>query len=561
VSRILIADDNEQNLYLLQTLLTSKGHEVTKATNGAEALEKARRDPPEMLVTDVLMPVMDGFTLCRHWKADERLQHIPVVFHTASYTDLKDEQLARRLGAARTIIKPVAPIALVDALEEVLAERERGKPVAAADPIRDETVYLREYNQALIRQLEGKMEQLEQANRALEAQVTEYRRSQDALRESERRFRSLVGNIPGVVCRRAGDEHATVKYISTAIGTLTGFSASDFVGNRVRSFTSIIHPDDRPMVREQIMAAVGRKRPYVIEYRVVRADGSVRWMSERGQAAFAVDDAVAHLDSVILDVTEQRHVEDELARHRERLEELVEERTAELEAAQQELVRKERLAALGQLTATVSHEMRNPLGTIRNSFYVIRRDLLARKPEFKRALDRVDRNIARCDTIIEELLDYTRTTPPMLTQTNVDQWLVGVLDEQGIPDEIVLTQALTAGRKVRLDPERFRRCVVNVLNNACQAVQETGASDGLIRVETEIHGDRLLLRIADSGPGIASDDLKRVFEPLFSTKSFGVGLGLPIVKQIMEQHGGGVDIESTLGQGATVTLWLPLRGG
>ena len=169
MTKILIADDNEQNRYMLQVLLRGNGYEVVSATNGAEALEMARGDPPDMIVTDILMPVMDGFTLCRHWKEDERLKHIPFIFYTATYTDPEDEKLALSLGGDRFLIKPIEPGTLVQILSEVFEEYAAKESTVVPKSAMEEGTYYQEYNEALFRKLERKMAQLEEANQRLSA--------------------------------------------------------------------------------------------------------------------------------------------------------------------------------------------------------------------------------------------------------------------------------------------------------------------------------------------------------------------------------------------------------
>lgn len=171
MKRLLVVDDNEQNLYLLRVLLEGSGFEVAAAGNGAVALEMGRRDPPDMVITDVLMPVMDGFTLCRRWKADKRLTRIPFVFYTATYTDPKDEEFALNLGAEKFIVKPAEPERLVETLKDVYERFESGRLFPARPAEEDEQVYLREYNEALIRKLEDKMLQLEESNAKLNRTV------------------------------------------------------------------------------------------------------------------------------------------------------------------------------------------------------------------------------------------------------------------------------------------------------------------------------------------------------------------------------------------------------
>ncbi|KPJ57087.1 MAG: hypothetical protein AMS16_01605, partial [Planctomycetes bacterium DG_58] len=211
-----------------------------------------------------------------------------------------------------------------------------------------------------------------------------------------------------------------------------------------------------------------------------------------------------------------------------------------------------------KLTGTVSHEIRNPLGTIRSSVFSIRERIRGQDPAVDRALDRAERNIQRCDRILEELLCYARTNRLVPEPTDIDKWLAGVVDEVHIPETIQLTKKLCCGVNIAFDRERMRRCVTNVIANACQAMAwDDAEGEWELTVETCCSDGRVQIVVRDTGVGIPPDELEKVFEPLYSTKTFGVGLGLPIVKQIVEQHEGGLEIESQPGQGTAVTLWLP----
>jgi CheY-like chemotaxis protein len=190
--KLLIVDDNEQNRYMLQALLKGHRYQVASAGDGAEALQTARRDPPDMIISDILMPVMDGFALCREWKKDERLKAIPFVFYTATYTDPKDEEFALSLGAERFIIKPQEPDVFMDIVREVLENHETGRLVAPREPVGDETVFFREYNEVLIRKLEDKLAQLEEANRALERDIADRKRVEEELQEHREHLEKLV---------------------------------------------------------------------------------------------------------------------------------------------------------------------------------------------------------------------------------------------------------------------------------------------------------------------------------------------------------------------------------
>src|SRR3989304_1260629 len=163
--KILLVDDNKENLYMLGTLLRDNGYEVEFAADGLEALEKALQDEFDMIISDIMMPRMDGVQLCRKIKTNERLRRLAFVFYTAAYTDPKDEEFALSLGAEKFIIKPQKPDAFIEILSEIIRSHESGMLVAPKLPVEEEAVYLKEYNGRLIKKLEDEVLQLERKNR------------------------------------------------------------------------------------------------------------------------------------------------------------------------------------------------------------------------------------------------------------------------------------------------------------------------------------------------------------------------------------------------------------
>jgi signal transduction histidine kinase len=241
----------------------------------------------------------------------------------------------------------------------------------------------------------------------------------------------------------------------------------------------------------------------------------------------------------------------------EQLEQRVEERTQELRAAQDKLLKQERFSTIGHITATVAHELRNPLGAISNSLYVLRQ-AAAENGALGRAVERAERSILRCNKIINNLLDYTVSRTHRPHRTAVDQWLATILAEQSVPDWVEVEPRFdAAGAMISADGGRLGRAVANLIENAVQAVE--GAAEGKPRriiIATQA-GEDVEIAVTDTGPGIPPEVLPQIFEPLFSTRSFGAGLGLAIVSQIVAQHGGTIAAESAAGEGTTVRLRLP----
>jgi len=200
---ILSVDDKAENLYMLEALLRGHGHTVDSASDGQSALQLAGRNGYDLIISDILMPRMDGFQFCRELKKDERLRHIPFIFYTATYTDPRDAAFALSLGADRFLIKPLEPEIFIKTVDEVLAQKaQAAAPVAIEESNEDEAIYLKEYNARLITKLEKKMLDLEAANRALIDDITERERAareraklEDKLRQAQKM--EAIGTLAG----------------------------------------------------------------------------------------------------------------------------------------------------------------------------------------------------------------------------------------------------------------------------------------------------------------------------------------------------------------------------
>ncbi len=226
--------------------------------------------------------------------------------------------------------------------------------------------------------------------------------------------------------------------------------------------------------------------------------------------------------------------------------------------AQDELRRHGKLMQLGQLTATVAHEIRNPLGAIRTASFVLERKIGGSIEGVSAQLNRINTGIQRCDKIITELLDLSRAKVLKRQQIAVDAWLVQTIadDCSGLQGDPAIRYDLGLGnQEASFDPDQMRQVLVNLLSNAAEAMADKAKADQayrpLLTVSTRLSGGLVEIAVSDNGPGIQPSNLTRIREPLFTTKSFGVGLGISAIERILENHAGYLAISSAYGSGAT----------
>lgn len=311
--KVLIVDDNDENLYMLDSLLKGNGYEVTSAHNGIEALDRLSEGTFNLIVSDILMPKMDGFQLCRAIRSDDKLKETPFVFYSATYTDQKDIDLGISLGANCFLVKPLDPDVLLDALKYVL-EGGSAETSTGVNPLGEEMEYFRQYNEVLFRKLEKKMLDLERVNKALEAEVREHKRTAEALRESEA-FRSRVfdsSRVPIVVM-----DGETFKYIdcNQAAADIYRFvSISDTLGRTPLDVSAPVQYDGTPS-EEKARIYIDKALTdgfAVFEWRQQRPDGE-QWDAEVHLMSFRSGDRQL-LQFTLQDISKRKHAEEQIMR-------------------------------------------------------------------------------------------------------------------------------------------------------------------------------------------------------------------------------------------------------
>jgi signal transduction histidine kinase/DNA-binding response OmpR family regulator len=561
LQEILVVDDNPTNLKLIHTLLTQNNYKIRIAKSGKMALRSASSNPPSLILMDITMPEMDGFEACQHLKQNSITKDIPVIFLSA----LKEEfDIVRGfdVGGVDFVTKPFK--------SEILLSRIRTHL----------TIYtLRK--------------QLSQMNTNLEQQVKEqtqtlnrvYKISQSLTEEIKLKplFEKLM---PILLDNCNADYTCIIKYQNNNLDIKTSY----------RKNSHIVHHDEIEQDRNMFFYPTSIAKqveethlPYWInnineeDAFKFRPDPYFDTHKPNAIICFPVLSKNELLGLIYLEIEDKNlefdddhmkfieilmsHVSIaiENAQFYKELEQKVEERTTELKTAQNEILKSERLATLGKLTASVAHELRHPLGTIRSSSYALRHKINTLEAPIEKILDRIERNVHRCDGIISEMLEYTREKSMQLEPVDLEQWLPEVLEELEPPDGINFKLISQPVPTIYIDSDRFRRVIINLFNNACQAMNDPVSEEELndipmsLTVDIKSAVDSVMIIFTDTGPGIPDEVKKHIFEPLYSTKSFGIGLGLPIVKQIVEKHQGNLEIESSLGNGTKVICTLAIK--
>ena len=231
-----------------------------------------------------------------------------------------------------------------------------------------------------------------------------------------------------------------------------------------------------------------------------------------------------------------------------------------LEAANEELLKNTRLATLGLITGKVGHDLRNPLSTIEISINLIEQKISDKDASLRNVIQRIKRGISRCNNIINELLEYIRIGNLELEKTDIDNWLNSLVKDYQFMEDIHVNLNLNSHVTLNIDKERFYRCIVNILSNSIESMEENIAIgiDKKLIISSNVKDNNLIISFEDNGNGIPDDIKDKIFEPLFTTKAKGIGLGMTVIKQIMQQQGGEIEISSETGKGTIVTLILPI---
>jgi len=377
--------------------------------------------------------------------------------------------------------------------------------------------------------------------------VTEEReRVAKELRENEARFRQFSEGMSHVIWMMTPDKYHFL-YLNQAFEQIYGLSREDLYDSS-GLWLACIHPEDRQRVSEARWGRSGAGE-YCEEYRVVRSDKTVRWVRETAVPLRNEQGQIVMFGGIAEDITQSRQVSQELARH------------------QSELLHVSRLSSVGQMIATLSHEVAQPMSAI-GTFTTVCSGLLESKTDrpdrqetFKKCVEAIAAENQRCRAILRRLRDYTRKAPLQRTACDMNVVLRESVDlivhelrghEVKVRYELAPATAFVSGDRIQL-----QQIIINLLTNARDAMLHADPRRRVVRLRSRIEDSFVTVEVADQGQGLPPDQNGTIFEPFFTTKATGMGLGLSICKTIVEEHGGEIQAIRNEFGGATFRIRIP----
>lgn len=545
---ILIADDNHESRYMLDVLLQKNGYETATVPNGKDALEIAHTRHPDLIISDILMPVMDGFTLCQQLKTDADLVKVPFVFYSATYTEPKDIEFGLSLGAARFLVKPQDIDVLLQVVGELLTRKGNENPEVSERSFEEEMEVLRRYNETLFHKLEKKMVDLKSANEALKTEIERRESTEANLRESERRLQTLLDTLP--IGLAWADEEDRTQHVNRRFVELFGYGAEEMA--TIREWFALVHPD--PISGGQLLISwteamenarrSGRPTPS-FDVRLACKDGSFRDVSVTGAVVGNL-----HL-AIFFDITEQKSL-------------------------QEQLMQAQKLESIGNLAGGIAHDFNNILTAVTGFAGLLKMKMDRADPLLSYVTELATAGM-RGAALTHQLLAFGRKQILDVGRMDLNETMTNLqkMLKRLIREDIALSfEPCTGSLPVLADANQIGQVVINLVTNARDAVPNGGSisistrTAAINQAFVKRHGygevgPYAVISISDNGIGMDEETKKKIFEPFFTTKEMGkgTGLGLAVVYGIVRQHKGIVHVDSGPGKGSRFDVYLPLAEG
>jgi len=548
--KILVVDDIENDRMLISKMLRGHGYEVLEARNGVEALRLLENVKPDLVISNISMPGMDGFTLLLRLKKNSKTNIIPFVFYTETYVSDEDRELGLSLGASRYLLRPLEPKEFFCDIEAALKEFKAGELKPQRPKITEEE-YLDKYSQRISQTLESEINRIDKeiekrkiAEKALHEEITERQKAEEKARSASLYARILIEASldPLVTINRNGK----ITDVNKATEDVTGITRDQLIG---MDFSNYFTEPEKAREGYKEVFSKGFVRDYPLAIRHTSGSktdvlyNATVYRNERGE--------VEGVFAAARDITERKRAEEAM------------------KYAKEEAQRASRIKS--EFLMTMSHELRTPLNAILGFSELIKMKMYG---ELNEKQEHYVNNISNSGKhllgIITDIFDLVKVE----SGENLPLSIGSFNASEAIHETLIFVQEKAVQKNItikkEIDPElniisadkiRFKQILLNFLDNAIKFSKPEG---GTVLIAARKVGDMAQFSICDTGIGIREEDMGKLFSMFYqadsgrSRKYGGAGVGLSIIKQLVELHGGRLWVESKYGEGSTFTFTLPL---
>ena len=537
--KILIVEDDEDSRVLLEFALGEKNYEVYSAVNGKIALELTRQHMPDLIISDILMPEMDGYSLCKSIMSDKTLCHIPFIFYSATYTENEDKQLALDLGATKFLVKPMEIGELLAEIETVTNNHCIKQSSLKHDIEAKELLITNDYANIIAKKLSKKVRELEKERKQLAESESKYRRLVEALRDNYFFY--------------THDSNAYFTYISPSIKSVLGYTPEEFQ----QSFQTYLTDNGmNSSINSNIDKSLKgiRQNPYEIE--IFHKSGRTKRLYITEQPIQDKKGNIISVEGIAQDITQRIMAEKELASMQERLGQA------------------QKMEAIGNLAGGIAHDFNNILTPIFGYIEMIKSEF----PKDSKGWEwssTIQTAAKRAKELVQQILTFSRCKEQEKKKLYIQTIVKEVIQflKSSIPKTIEIRQSIHPIKNpICANPIQIHQVLMNLCTNAYHAMRQTGGILAVSLSEIEISQDNqfefpdfkegtyIRIEVSDTGYGIQKEHMKRIFEPYFTTKSKneGTGLGLSVVHGIITNHDGQIFVYSEPGKGTTFLIYIPV---